>query len=64
MPELLIDGDTLPWRFKPDKTQLAALENADLTIRSGPELDPNLAKALSTIQTNPKIIEVLSRARS
>ena len=42
-PVLLVDGSTIPWEFHPDAAQAKVMENADVLIWSGPELEPGLA---------------------
>lgn len=59
-PGLLINGSTVPWEFRPDAAQAGAIENADVLIWSGPELEPGLAVALAKTRPHGRVFEVLA----
>ncbi|MEJ2454423.1 MAG: SCO family protein [Candidatus Thiodiazotropha sp.] len=60
-PVLLIDDDTLPYRYTPDSDAIELLKEADLLFWVGPELEPGLAQSLQSLDT-PRLerIELLS----
>ena len=57
-PHLLIEGS--PTRFKIDPEQLSVLENSDLIIWVGPELEYSLQKTLTALPEHVQIVELLS----
>lgn len=59
-PRLLIQGDTLPWRYQPDARTRERLANADLVVWTGPELEPGLGRALKSIEPRGLIVELLA----
>ena len=59
-PVLLVDGSTIPWEFHPDAAQAKVMENADVLIWSGPELEPGLAAALAPNRSHGRVFEVLA----
>lgn len=58
-PQLLIDGATVAWEYRPDADQLQAVDSADLVIWSGPELEPGLAGPLASPGRQMNVFEVL-----
>ena len=58
-PRLLIDKDMPPWKYRPDYGAQSRLAEADLVVWTGIELEPGLAPALSDIDEQRKVIEVL-----
>ena len=62
-PQLLIDGETAPWRFAPDRAQEEAIRNADLVVWTGPELEPGLAAPISRRAAPGGVFEVLGSDR-
>lgn len=61
-PRLLIDGAALPWAYRPDADEKAALARADLVVWSGVELEPGLAAVLAEpgAEVQGRVIDVLS----
>ncbi|MGB5562424.1 MAG: SCO family protein [Sedimenticolaceae bacterium] len=59
-PLLLIDGSTKPWTYSPDAEELRAIDDADVVIWSGPELEPGLAAAVASPGTRGRVFEVLA----
>ncbi len=58
-PELLIEGDQLPYAFSPDAGQLATLEQADLIVWAGPELEKQLAQPLAGLARDKTVLTLL-----
>ena len=58
-PVLLVDGAASPWQFRPDRAQKRLLENADLVVWTGVELEPLLAAELKHIPARGRRIELL-----
>ncbi|MBW3097069.1 zinc ABC transporter substrate-binding protein [Pseudohoeflea coraliihabitans] len=56
VPDLLIDGGGSPHGYQLKPSQAAALQDADLVVWIGPELEGFMVKALGTIATNAEAL--------
>ena len=61
-PELLIEGDQLPYTFTPDAGQLDSLAKASLVVWTGPELERQLAEPLAELATGGTVLTLLDSA--
>jgi len=59
-PKLIIEGQQLPYDYQPGAEQIKALQQADLVIWVGPELEAGLADTLAGLGPDVKVIELLS----
>ena len=59
-PVLLIDGNDTPYSFELNARQEAALEDADLVIWVGPELEQSLQASLQKLDSNTEVMELLA----
>ncbi len=59
-PVLLIDGDTDPWAFSPDRGDADAIAKADVMIWVGKELEQGLAALAAKRDSNKLTLELLA----
>ncbi len=59
-PRLLMQQDAPPWQYQADEAELAMLQQADLIIWVGAELETSLARQLADIKPNGRVLELLS----
>jgi len=59
-PTLIIAGRQLPYEYKATPEQVKKLQDADLVIWVGPELEPGLVDTLASLNHHVKVIELLS----
>ena len=59
-PLLLMDGSVPPWKYRPDTDQIEALADANLVIWSGVELEPLLGEAITQLNENVNVMEILA----
>ncbi len=59
-PQLLIDGEQTPYNFALDKTHHEKLQQANLLIWVGPELETSLVSVVSSLHPDARVIELLS----
>lgn len=59
-PILLVDGDQTPYDFRINSDQKKILNNADLFIWVGPELEKSLASVVHDLPAKVQVIEMLS----
>lgn len=63
-PELLIDGDRTPYDYRLDARGRRLLEQADLVVWVGPELETSLATPLAALKKTgddgPRVVELLA----
>ena len=60
-PRLLVGDDAPPWAYRPDDEALRELAAADLVVWTGVELEPGLAAAITALDGQQRVIEVLDR---
>ncbi|MCW9024292.1 MAG: SCO family protein [Gammaproteobacteria bacterium] len=58
-PELLVKGKNHPYFYRPSKSQIKSIQNADLVIWTGPELEPHLQSTISKLPKTTHVIELL-----
>ncbi len=59
-PELLIGDGQIPYEFELTRQQRASLDNADLLIWVGPELEGSLQQPVSELSSQVQVVELLS----
>ncbi len=59
-PELIVDGSSMPFDYRLQEAQLAMLNDANLLIWVGPELESFLAAPVSGLDTDVRVVELLS----
>ena len=62
-PELLIDGQSTPYDFQLSSEQKKSLEQADMVIWVGPELETSLQQPIADLSSSTTILELLSNSK-
>jgi len=60
-PVLLMQGEQTPFDFKPDENTRQQLQQADLLVWVGPELEKTLQPAIAELPQHIRVIELLAR---